>query len=290
MIRHTDWYNNQVCGGSTKFWYLSQFGLDVVNLGSWAGLHAFNYDGTPVKAANWALGPQSLVHDFNILKNYFSYIHEGGIVIITVSPFSGLVSNYDKTHNFKYYSFLHPATIQNFDEGERQKALRYRQNPFIEKPVYCIRQTVKEISRKAIARIKPPKAVCLEQSAKQIMDGWKKQFGINELSMPLSSQHEAEIFSRRKTLVEMITFCKERSLKPYIIVPVMHESLLSLFPDSFKSNYMDSLMAEGDAPVLDYMNDEMGKHDKYFSSALFLNQRGAKFFTHRVLKDLNLLP
>ena len=286
IIRHTDWYNKTFWNGATKFWSQNQFGLDVVNLGSGAGVHAFNYDGMRIKGANWALGPQSLVHDYNILKNYFSYIKDGGYVIITICPFSGLISKYGKEHNFKYYSFLHPATIQNFEESERQRALRIRQNPFGEMPLYSIKKTVLEFFEKTKHKVIHSERTSLEKSAIQMMNGWKKQFDIKDLSEVVSIQHAREIVIRRQTLLEMVRFCKERSLKPVVVVPVMHKSLSSMFPDIFNINYIDRLLEDVDAPILNFMNDDIGINDNYFSTALFLNKEGAKEFTKVVLNRI----
>ena len=118
------------------------------------------------------------------------------------------------------------------------------------------------------------------------MNGWRNQFGIKDISAPLSIQHEKEIISRRQTLVEIISFCKERSLKPYIVIPVMHKALSSQFTAAFKHNYMDSLMANVDADVLDFMEDEIGLCDKYFATALCLNKEGAQIFTQKVMKRI----
>ena len=82
IIRHTKWYD-QYWNGVQKFWYLNRFNLDVVNLGSYSGKYSFNYNDLGVTGMNWAVGPQSLVHDFNILKNYFSYLKLRGTVIIS---------------------------------------------------------------------------------------------------------------------------------------------------------------------------------------------------------------
>lgn len=289
VIRHTDWYNNILWGGVTKFWLSKQFGLDVVNLGSGAAVNAFNYEGLPIKADNWALSPQSIVHDFNILKNYFSYIKEGGYVIITICPFSGLFSNYDKKHNFKYYSFLHPATISNFDECERQKALRLKHNPIKEMPSYCIKRTAREYILMMKNRLRYQNRNNLRLSSTVIMESWKTQFAIVDLGKPLSKQHEKEIESRGQTLRDIVMFCKERNLKPCIVIPVMSSYLSSLFPKNFKSIYMEKLLDEIDVPILDYMYDEIGNHDEYFETALLLNNIGAKIFTAKVICDLKIM-
>ena len=68
----TDWYREGFWKGTTKFWNIPSCDYEVINLGSNSGKYAFCYDGLPVKGMNWAIGPQSLVHDFNILKNSVS--------------------------------------------------------------------------------------------------------------------------------------------------------------------------------------------------------------------------
>lgn len=286
VVMRTDWYNNGIWGGATKFWHQNVFGLDVVNLGSGAGVNAFNYEDIDKKCANWALGPQSLEHDFNILKNFFSYIKEGGCVIITICPFSGLISQYGRGHNFKYYSFLHPATILNFEESERQKAFRYKLNPFKEMPLYCIKETIKEQLRKFKRKFKKRPKVSMESSAKVIINAWKRQFGIADLSSPLSMQHQQEIEIRKEKLLEIAEFCQERNLKPVIVIPVMNHSLSQLFPKEFECNYIDGLTKDVGIPIMNYMNDEMGTNDLYFANALMLNERGAKHFTKIVINDM----
>ena len=287
IIRHSDWYKFSLFGGATKFWRFSQFKLQLVNLGSGAAVHAFSYQGLPVKAANWALGPQSLVHDFNILKNYFSYIQEDGIVIITVCPFSGLVSQYDKKHNLKYYTFLHPATVMNFDDEERLKALKFKSDPFGSFPALCVKAVTKEYVFRVLKKFKKERNTNLEDSAQMIMNGWKKQFDIEDLSVTISSQHAKDLQNRKEILIEIAKFCRKRSLRPIIVIPVIHKSLEALFPVNFKSLYMDRLLNGIDIPVLDYMNDEIGNASEYFSTALFLNHKGSMVFTKRVFNDIN---
>lgn len=287
IVRHTNWYNNSFWNGATKFWQINDFGLDVVNLGSGQGFYAFNYNGIDVKAQNWALGPQSILHDYNILKNYFSYIREGGYVLIIICPFSCLVSQYDKKHNFKYYTFLHPATMQNFDDRERTRALTIKANPFGQMPAYCVKQTIKEVLRKMKMMLFPPKKD-IQKSADAMMSGWLKQFEISDLSAPLSEKHLTEQESRKKTLIEMVNFCKERALKPVIVIPPMHHSLSSMFPPEFKTNFIDAFLRGIDVPVFNYMNDVLMDHEEYYQTALFLNEQGARVFTKRVLKDIGI--
>lgn len=290
VVRHTDWYNNDYWNGVTKFWYNVRFNTDVVNLGSGAAVHAFSYENADCKGCNWALAPQSLVHDFNILKNYFSYIREGGVVIITICPFSCLKSEYGKEHNFKYYTILHPATIIDFDDNERTKALLVKNNPFKEMPVHCIKCTAKEIARKT-KRIVFPKSnkPSLKMTADAMFNGWKRQFGISDINAELSEKHLNEQRSRRETLDEIISFCKERDLNPVVVIPPMHGSLTAYFTSAFIDHYVNRFLEGIDAPIYNSMYSDDIMTDEDFSSALFLSHEGAKKYTailiERLIKD-----
>lgn len=289
VIRHTKWYY-QYWSGVQKFWYMNRFNLDVVNLGSNSGKYAFDYDGLDIAGMNWAVGPQSLVHDFNILKNYFSYLGSGASVIITLCPFSSLISQYNKNSNLKYYTFLHPATILDFDEDERMKALKIKESPIREMPWLCIKRTLKEGIKHVIHR---PVSKCdMEKNAAIFIDSWKRQFGIADLDASLSEQHGKDQENRCRVLKDMIEFCLERNLKPALVIPPVHPSLGKKLTEKCRENYIYSFVKKANKlniPFLNYMDDERFNDDKYFRNSFFLSEEGAKMFTSIVLKDLHLL-
>ena len=288
IIRRTQWYD-RYWNGVQKFWYLNRFNLDVVNLGSNSGKYAFDYEGLPVSGMNWAIGSQSLVHDFNILKNYFSYLKAGATVIISLCPFSSLVSKYTKTTNLKYYTFLHPATILDFDEKERIKALKIKQSPIREMPLFCIKHTVKEVVKYFVH--KPSPACDMEKNAATFIDSWKKQFGIEDLDAPLSGQHCKEQENRIQVLKEMIVFCRERDLKPVLVIPPVHPSLRKRLSAHCRENYIYSFIRKANVqhvPFLDYMDDERFNDDKCFLNSFFMSKEGAKMFTKTILEDLKI--
>lgn len=289
VIRHTKWYY-QYWSGVQKFWYMNRFNLDVVNLGSNSGKYAFDYDGLYITGMNWAVGPQSLVHDFNILKNYFSYLGSGASVIITLCPFSSLISQYNKNSNLKYYTFLHPATILDFDEDERMKALKIKESPIREMPWLCIKRTLKEGIKHVIHR---PVSKCdMEKNAAIFIDSWKRQFGIADLDASLSEQHGKDQENRCRVLKDMIEFCLERNLKPALVIPPVHPSLGKKLTEKCRENYIYSFVKKANKlniPFLNYMDDERFNDDKYFRNSFFLSEEGAKMFTSIVLKDLHLL-
>lgn len=290
-FRKTLWYKN-LWKGAEKFWANPPFDLDIINLGSGAAYFAYNYEGIGVKGCNWALWPQSLQHDFNILKNYYSFIKPKGYVVITACPFGCLYSpNYDKNHNLKYYTFLHPATIQNFDEDERLKALLLKENPLA---YIGIKKVVKKIIKDKW--VKPNHSITSEQyvdDAHSMIEGWKKQFGIDDLDAPLSNKHKLEFDSRQKLLREMIQFCLERDLRPVIVYPPIHPSLYALMSEKFIKRYIydfiEGAISGLDCAFYEFLNSEKINSDDMFRTSYFLNTKGAKVFTSELIKLLRLL-
>ena len=294
IIYHTRWFQNY-WGGVQKFWNLNEFNLDVVNLdvvnlGSNSGKYAFNYDGLNIAGMNWAIGPQSLLHDYNILKNYFSYLKEGATVIITLCPFSSLVSQYDKSTNFKYYTFLHPATIVDFDDSERTRAFRIRDYPLKEMPSYCIKQTIKEVI--GMVSYHKRRKCNLEEHALSFINMWKKQFGIENLEISPSAKHLKEQDSRSKTLSEMIDFCLERGFNPVLVVPPIYKSLADKLTPVCRQNYMYNFIEKANSKkilFLDYIDDERFQEEEYFMNSFFMSAKGAKLFTHTLLHEIGLI-
>lgn len=286
LVRKSVWYKEDFWGGALKF-KNQKFNTEIVNLGSGVALHAFNYSQLPIVGANWALGPQSLAHDFNILRNYFSYLKEGATVIITICPFSCLVAKYGKEHNFKYYPILHPATINNFDDSERTRAYLIYQNPLKEMPYYCIKRTIKENLRKLKSLIRKNKKFDFEESAKAVVESWMCQFSIKDLNAPLSNNHYVEQEQRKALLKDMISFCKIRGFKPVIVIPPIHTELRKLLSPTFRKNYIGKFLDNVDAPVYNYLEDHDFDGDDLFESALLLNKKGSIFFTQNLINEIN---
>lgn len=293
FIKHTVWYDN-LWGGALKIINLNTFGLQVVNTGSGSGVHNFCYDNLPIKGFNFALGPQSLVHDFNILKNYFSYFEKGCTIIIPICPFSGMVVKYNKAHNFKYYPMLHPATIDNFEESERTFAYKTLKDPLGTLSFTCFKGIIREdFIHKLKCIINRTKKPSIEKTADEMMSGWMKQFSIRNLNDPISDVHRQEIQKRKTTLGEMLDFCIERGFRPVVVVPPMHPLLSEKFPDTFNSQYMIPMQEEAKLRgvlCIDYMKDNRFFDDSLYETALFLNKEGAKAFTRQVLSDIRLIP
>ena len=293
FIKHTVWYDN-LWGGALKIINLNTFGLQVVNTGSGSGVHNFCYDNLPIKGFNFALGPQSLVHDFNILKNYFSYFEKGCTIVIPICPFSGMVVKYNKAHNFKYYPMLHPATIDNFEESERTLAYKILRDPFGTLSFACIKGILLAdvLPKFKRFRHKTPKP-SIKQTADDMMKGWMEQFSISDLNEPISEVHKQDLKNRKKTLGEMLDFCIERGFRPVVVLPPMHPLLSGKFPITFESQYIEPMKEAAESRgvlCIDYLRDNRFFNDSLYETALFLNKDGAKAFTRQVLSDIRLIP
>lgn len=285
IIRRTAWYD-RYWSGAIKFWSDSPFGLDCANFGSNSGLYGFDYSKAGVKGANWALGPQSLAHDFNILKNYFSFFKEGATVFIPICPFSCLYSQYNKQSNLKYYTFLHPATIIDFDENERTRALTIADYPFKAMPSFAIKQTIKEIVKDVLPKKHPQ--IDYMADATTMLNNWKSQFGIVDFSAPLSEKHQTEQNSRAALLHEMIEFCIERGLKPVVVLLPMHSVLKNQLSDEFRQHYVYGFVEKaniGDTPFIDGFK-EVNFVDEDFRSSYFLSKQGAMKYTKRLCEQM----
>lgn len=292
FVKRTSWYK-KLWGGAIDIYNLNNFNLQVVNTGSGSGVHDFNYSGLSIKGFNFALAPQSLQHDFEIIKNYFSYFNKGCTVLIPICPFSGMIVDYDKSHNFKYYPMLHPASIQNFDENERTHAYNMYRNPFSTAPIRCIKGILSSFHHSLINKIHyKENSLSIENSATTFISGWKKQFSLYDLSSKISQDHIKQLTLRKKELGNMLDFCLERQFNPVLVMPPMHPSLSRHFSESFIEQYVQPLIDEAkirNISFLNYTNAPEFTDDSLYANAMFLNEIGSKKFTHAILKKLNII-
>ena len=286
IINRSYWYD-VYWGGVTKFWRINTFDYDVVNLGSNSGKYAFSYNIAGIKGMNWAVGPQSLLHDFDILKNYFSYLKDGASIIIPICPFSSLSVKYSKQSNLKYYTFLHPATIVGFDEKERLKALLIKNNPLKYLSFKDATDIWKLLLKTYIKRSFHKNNFV--DSANYYIEMWKRQFCIDDLDAPLSGKKILDKEYKSTILSDMLDFCIERGFKPIIVIPPMHYSLAEKLSPEFRENYIYSFIRRAnqhDVPFYDFIDDKRFHDDKYFRNAYFMSDLGARCFSEIFLKEI----
>lgn len=285
--------------GFTKFLNRIPQNLEIVNLGSSSGKYAFEYDNS-IKGANWALSPQTLYYDFNILKQFYSYLKPNAFVIVSLCPFSSCIKNFSETRiKLKYYSFLHPAMIYEYSKEIYKTISSLKSHPIFlsckligfESFIRCFITSLIKLHPSMLSS-NPMNEDTLEKDAKRWIKGWKEQFNINDLdSENISEETQNVIQYNAKLLSTMTDFCKERDLKLVFVLPPVTKTLSLNFSDSFKELYIYSLFADDNMKEVQFLNyfvdERFSNSDLYFNS-YFLNAKGRKLFTNQVIKDIKL--
>lgn len=304
ILYKTNWYKSMFLDPNHEIypdnvWYRDhdERNFDVVNLGSSGGKWAFDYADLNIKAMNWAQQPQTLLEDYNLLRHFHSILKRGGYVLITIMPFSGLNKMTGLMDAMKYVKFdIQGEPIQPYMFNE---AIRYATYPFLFK-----KTALKVLIRYFMGRDKkcglhpetqleynPMKINELEKDAKRWIDGWKKQFGISDFDAPLTRENEEGREYRIKLMQTLIDFCTERGYKPVYVIPPVTEHLAKYYTPKFEETYIYGYLKEVNREVLtlDYSKDsEFRFNDELFFNSFFLNKKGRKLFTRRVLKDLKI--
>lgn len=304
ILYKTNWYKSMFLDSNHEIypdnvWYREhdERNFDVVNIGSSGGKWAFDYADLNVKAMNWAQQPQTLLEDYNLLRHFHSILKRGGYVLITIMPFTGLNKKTGLMDAMKYVKFdIQGEPIQPYMFNE---AIRYATYPFLFK-----KTALKVLIRYFMGRDKkcglhpetqleynPKKSNELEKDAKRWIDGWKKQFGISDFDAPLTRENEEGREYRIKLMQTLIDFCTERGYKPVYVIPPVTEHLAKYYTPKFEETYIYGYLKEVNREVLtlDYSKDsEFRFNDELFFNSFFLNKKGRKLFTRRVLKDLKI--
>lgn len=291
LVRRSYWYNEIIFPDCRKFWKHKTFNLDVVNLGSTSGLNAFNYEGIGIKGANWALGHNPIIADQEILNNYFSYLNPTeSTVILSLCPFTSLSGSYDYLED-RYYTLMRLSSIPHGSYRRRNEILQLRNSPLRKYPLFAM---LVDIKRLLFGRKEP---VFTEELAKadaeRWMNNWMKEFSIMDFSYPLSMVNRDGIEDAANIINEIIDFCKERNINPVMTIPPVYHTLGEKFTPEIRKKIIDSLIEKVEDKSVwfyNYMDDPDFTNDiTLFRNSYLMNEKGAKLFTRRVLKDLGLI-
>jgi hypothetical protein len=296
LVKKTNWYNNQFIDTDkfvTNTGYRDdiQRNYEVVNLGSNPAKFAFFYQ--DIIGFSWSTGSQSLDSDFKILKNYYSYLKDGGTVLIPFVVFSSCFEDNlitTSSHYAKLYNVLDPELIDNYSYRFK---LRYITYPILSNPLKALIAIVHDIPMdnrlELNAQLMDKRE--LERDAQKWIESWKDEFKIQDISAPISEENLVRQESNIQLVKDMIDFCIERNLKPILIIPPVTKALSSRFSETFRENYIYSFIRNANTSQVTFLNyfddDRLSDPELYFNS-YFLNLRGRKLFTQQVLTDLKL--
>lgn len=89
----------------------------------------------------------------------------------------------------------------------------------------------------------------------------------------------------------LVDFCIERELKPVFVIPPVTQHLAKYYMQEFQETYIYSYLKTIKRDVLILVNSknlEFRNNDSLYFNSFFLNKKGRKLFTKRVLDDLGL--
>jgi hypothetical protein len=300
IIKRMNWYKNIIIYTTpvvSNVGYRDnlQRNYEIVNLGSNPGRFAFFYE--DVLGQNWSTGTQGLTEDLEIVKYYFSYIKKSGVILLPIVPFTS-ISPYLKykpdytpiTYYAKYIKVLDWHQITQ--APSYKKALRFIRYPLFFNLKY-IRYLLKDTDKdnRLLISEQTMQPLELNADADKWINGWKKEFDIKDLSVPVTNVYKECIDESVKQLQQIITFCLERELKPVLIIPPVTKYLSEYFTPEVREQYIYSFIRQAntmDVQFLDYFSDERFQDSELYFNSFFLNLRGRKLFTRQVLRDLGL--
>lgn len=291
LIRRSYWYQNILFPDCAKFWKHNTFNLDIINLGSSSGKYAFNYDKQPIKAANWAMSPQTLVADFEILRNYSSYLKpQNAIVLIPLCPFSCLGGS-NLYMSDKYYTILNLASIPQGNYKKAQEIKDIQQNPLMHFPLMALISEIKHLFRNEKNNSINKKQ--MQANAEEFMKGWMFEFSITDFKNELILKNKDAYEDSVKILSEMIDFCLSRNIQPVLVLPPVTKYLAEKFTPKMLNTFIYEFVAKINKKhsvcFLNYWQDKELINPKYFRNSFYLNDTGSQEFTNRILHDLKVL-
>lgn len=290
-IRRTHWFNEELFPDCRKFWNYNTFNTDVINLGSTSGYYAFDYEGLPIKGGNFALRHNPLSGDKAILKNYFGYLNpKGSHVIIPLCVFSSLAGSYDFMED-RFYTLIYPSSIPHFSYRRQQQIKAIAASPIRRFPLWSfyteLRAQLRGTGHSTLTEEQ------MKADAERWIKGWKHEFALSDFSQLLSLFNNDGVNDAAEILNDIISFCKERKIKPVIMIPPMYHTLAEEFDEKARQLFVYDLIEKIEdktVPFYNYMDDSRFSRDSsLFMNSFFLNKKGAKKFTRIALTDIGLL-
>lgn len=290
IILKSQWYDEVAFRDCRKFWELKDEKFDVVNLGSSSGVYDFDYSDVEMSCANWALAPQSTTGDFAILKQFRKNLKKNALVIYPFCPFTSISGAVDYVED-RCYSFMDFNLIPNAHYLRWVKIMQMKDNPLAYYPLVRIKQDIKNIILKRKQNVIVMNENQLIKDADEIMNNWKVQFKLTDLSKPFTGRNKKVFDDGIRLCKELVSYCKESCLRLVIVIPPVYRTLADKFlpPDrenlieSFVSSFIDSSVS-----YYNMMDHELFTDDRsLFRSSYYLNEKGAKFYTSYLLNMLN---
>lgn len=264
--------------------------FDIVNLGSNHPKFAFDYSESGVKGMNWAIGPQTFIYDFAILKKYKKHLNPGAKVIIPVCPLKFFLLDTQSNNLVKYYRMFSKHEMPNYDL--KQKMSEYIL-PVFRHPIRAKRiiRDVRADNRLLLTENPMNKEQIAKDATFWIEDCWNPEFNIDIANMSaLSKANQKSIEENIRILIEMIRYCIDNGFQPVLAMLPVTKELSSKFPEKFIQQHIFRYINESNkqgVPVMNYLKDERFASPDLYINSFFMNAVGRKYFTKTFVNELN---
>ena len=274
--------------GDGKFVHVP-YDITISNTGSSHGVYALdysNYEGEQT-GFNFALLSQTLSYDYRVISEYKDHFKEGGIMFIPVSypsfTFDETSEDDFESKNERYYRFLSPANIKEFDLG---KYLGLHYFP----ATYDSTAGVIKIFIRGILNRHP----IIEDSdyigerhmnfAKDAKRAYESHIRVDENGIMITNQEEID------ALYDIINFCYEHSIRPILISTPLRSEYIEYYDpnvlDQFRS-IVQKVQDDTGCEYYDYTHDERFIHsDQNMRNADHLSPDGAIVFTEILMNEV----
>lgn len=289
-IKKSYWYNEIAFKDCRKFWEIKGSQFDVVNLGSSSGVYDFDYRDVNLNCANWAIAPQTMVGDFAVLKQYSNYLKKGATIIYPICPFTSISGSEEYVED-RCYSFLDFNLIPHAHYIRMTKVMQMKEAPLQFYPLMAIKYDIisKFKSSDKCSILDDDK---MDQDANIVMNSWKKQFNIDDLTLGFEGRNKANYEKGILLLRNILNYCKEKDFKLVVVVPPMHSRLAKLFSEFDKKNLIDDFVQSGIDSSIKYYNmmedSRYSNNNEWFRGSYYFNPIGARQFTKDLIDTLGI--
>lgn len=270
-----------------KFHYLGSTynDIQVCNIGSSHGEYGFYYEELSKKYGyecfNFGMASQTYDYDYAVLSMYQNLFANDCIMFIPVSYFSfnnEVVNDTEREFlNAKYYTFLSPRYIPNYDPYVDIVTHRF---PILSAGEDMVKLFPKLSLRSFAAESSSPENNIPSITSVTEIEFCKKAW--NRYNRHMKGKETYFMQERIDNLYDILEFCEEKGITPILITTPYTNYYFGQAPMDFKEefhNVIGSIAADTGVSYYDYSEDErFGSHLEYFSDADHLNTEGAALF------------
>lgn len=267
--------------------------IQICSFGNSHALYAYNFDdlSKQYNCFNFSLSAQTISYDLRILKQYKDHLAKNAVVFITVSDISlygDLEKNTDKfkSKNLRYYYFLDPSLIKEYDPFERIWILYPSLNV-----------SITDLLRTFLNR---------ESSSKDFETKWKRVATEEEIKLDASGAVKRHLGSfidydnnfvynqeEIDSLNEMIELCISFGFRPILVSTPLSAEYMRLAKEEYPSFYEDyrqlvrQIADKYKLNYYDYSEDaRIVNNNDFFRDSDHLNYDGSIYFTNILTEEI----